>query len=293
MPKLQELFTTGSAPEQILTDIYRTVVEATKTELVGTNFLAMRFGPQDIPGSSLDVVHQTKNSLSVGQIGEGAEIPIATEDTFKFSVRPRKYGVRPLVTREMTEDSLFAVMERNLREAGYQMAKQLDKLLMTALRQGSGNTITGGANITIANITQAINNLEKNDFRYTDFPIGADVAWDLRNIDTFVEANKAGITNPSQSLIGTIFGGKVWQTNQFFSTVDAASANNTDAAALDRNWALAFAEKRPIMVERYDDVTRQLLGIAITSRWDAVAVPSTEQSAAPYTTTAISLITTT
>ena len=144
-----------------------------------------------------------------------------------------------------------------------------------ALRQGSGNTVTGGAALTVANIASAINYLEASDYTATDFAIGADVAMDLRNIDTFVEANKAGVSDPSKSLIGTIFGMKVWQTNNLTSTFGASSANATDAVVLDKDWALAFAEKRPLTIDRYNDVTRQLEGIVLSARWDARAIPDT------------------
>ena len=292
--KLYELFTTASAPEQILTDIYRTVSEAVRTKLIGTNFVSMRLGPSDIPGSTVNIVHQNKNSLNVhGPLGEGAEIPISTEDTYSYSTTVKKYGTRPLITREMVEDSLFAVMERNLREAGYQMARFLDRqVILLALRQGSGNTVSGSTSITIANIASAINNLEKNDYMASDFVIGADVAMDLRNIDTFVEANKAGVSDPSKSLIGTIFGMKVWQTNNL-TTNFGASTNNTDAVVVDKDWALLFAEKRPITVDRYNDVTRQLEGIVLSTRFDCIAIPDTStQTSTPYTNSAISLITT-
>lgn len=294
MAKLYELFTTGSAPEQILTDIYRTVSEAVKTKLIGTNFVALRLGPGDIPGNTLNLVHQTKNSLNVHKVGEGAEIPISNEDTFKYQMSVSKVGTRPLITREMIEDSLFSVAERNLREAGYQMARYLDRqLLLLAIRQGAGNTVSGGASIQVSDIVSAINYLEKADYMATDFLIGADVAMDLRNIDTFVEANKAGVSDPSKSLIGTIFGMKVWQTNNLTSSY-GATTNDTDAIVLDKDWGLAFAEKRPLTVDRYNDVTRQLEGIVLSARWDARVIPDTEANAAstPYSTDAISLITT-
>lgn len=293
MRQLQELLYRGAAPEQILTDIYRVVSEAVKMKQIGTNLLAMRLGPGDIPGTTLDLVHQVKNSLSVHRVGEGGEIPISVEDTFRYQVSPFKVATRPLVTREMIEDSLFAVIERQLREAGYQMGRYLDReMILLALRRGSGNTVTGGVAITVANIATAIQNLETNDYVFTDMPIGAAVANDLRNIDTFVEANKSGVNDPSKSLIGTIFGGKVWQTNQLIST-EGALTNATDAVCLDRDWSLVFAEKRPLTVDRYNDVTRQLEGIVLSARWDARTIPDTEQTTAPYTSTAISLITTT
>lgn len=290
MQKLQELLTTGSAPEQILTDIYRTIVENVKTSLVATNFVGLRFGPDSIPGSSLNIIGQEKNSLSVSLVGEGAEVPIATEGTFSWNMKPKKYGIRPLITKEMQEDSLFDVVNRNLAEASYQLARRIDRIILTAVRQGAGNTVTGGSTITIANITSAMQNLEANDYVPTDMIIGPAVANDLRNIDTFVEADKAGVSDPTKSLIGTIFGMKVWQSNNIFSTDVATSANTTDCLVIDRRHAVAFAEKRPITIERYNDVTRQLDGIVITTRFDAKAIPTADGGT---TTSAICLITTT
>jgi len=282
MAKLYELLTRDAESETILTDIYRTVIEAVRTKLIGTNFISRRYGPADIPGKTLSIVAQTKNALIVHQVGEGQEIPISVDAVFNFTTTPLKYGVRPVVTREMQEDSQFAFIERNLREAGYQFGRKLDSLILTAARAGAGQTVTGAAAITIDNITTAMNRLEANDFMPTDFIIGPSVAQDLRNIDTFVEANKAGVNDPSQSLIGTIFGMKVWTTNQL--------TNNTDALAIDRDYALYLAEKRPITVERYNDVTKQLDGIVLSSRWQAGIIPT---ATAGTTTNAIQLITTT
>lgn len=295
MPRLYELFTRSSAPEQILTDISRTVAEAVRVKLIGTNFLAMRLGPGDIPGTSLNIVHQAKNAYTVSLVGDGAEIPIKTEDTYPFQVTPRKFGIRPVITREMQEDSLFAVMERNLREAGYQMARRLDRLVLGAAREGAAQTVTGLAAITIANMTTAINRLETNDYALSDWIMGADVAMDLRNIDTFTEANKAGVNNPSRSFIGAIFGGDVHQSNNIVANPDGTTASATDCLAIDRDWALLLAEKRPLTVERYNDVTRQLDGIVLSARWEATAIPDTDQGLTPasFTTQAIQLITTT
>ena len=282
MAKLHELLTRDAEGETILTDIYRTVIDAVRTDLIGTNLLSRRYGPGDIPGSTLSVVAQTKNALIVHQVGEGQEIPISVDAVFNFTTTPAKYGVRPIVTREMQEDSQFAFIERNLREAGYQMGRKLDSLILTAARAGAGATVTGGAAITVANITTAMQTMESNDYTPTDFIVGASVGQDLRNIDTFTEANKAGVNDPSRSLIGTIFGMRVWRTNQL--------ANATDALVIDRDWALYLAEKRPVTVERYNDVTKQLDGVVLSSRWQAGIIPT---AAAGTTTNAIQLITTT
>lgn len=281
MARLYELLTRDAESETILTDIYRTVVEAAKTKLIATNLLALRFGPGDIPGSSLKIIGQTKNAMVVHKVGEGQEVPISNEKFHTYTATPDKYGLRPLITREMQEDSLFPLIERALRESGYQMARKLDSLVFTAMRAGAGNTVAGGAAITVANIATGIYNLEVNDFEATDFIIGGAIANDLRNIDTFVEANKAGVSDPSKSLIGTIFGMRVWTTNQM--------TNATDALIIDRTQAAWLAEKRPITIERYNDVTRQLDGIVCSSRWSAGVLIDTDGGT---TTNAINLITT-
>lgn len=281
MRRLQELFTSSSAPEQILTDIYGTVIDAVKTKLIGTNFIALRLGPNDCPGNTLNIVRQTKNSQVVHEIGEGQEIPISTEDTYSFSVTPKKYGLRPLITREMQEDSQFAVMERNLREAGYTMAKKLDKDLILAQLDNAAATTAGSGAITIDNITESIYDLEVADYTPSDFIIGTEIAKDLRNIDTFVEANKAGVSDPTKSLIGTIYGMKVWQSNNV--------SNAAYAYVIDKSQAIYLLEKRPITIERYNDVTRQVDGIVLSARWKAGIIPDSDGGT---TTSAISKITT-
>lgn len=261
MKKLQELLATTSEPEVIESEIYSAVIDAVKANLVGTNLLALRLGPKDIPGSSIDVDLQTRNNMTVSLVGEGDEVPISNEAFTTFNLKPLKYGLRPFITKEMIEDAKFALLERALQESGYQMARQLDTLIMAQIEAGSTNAsfnVTGGAAITVSNITTAMANLESNGYKATDFVLHPNVVGDIRNIDTFVEADKAGVVNPTVGLIGTIFGMKVWQSEQVTSNY---------AYVLDKNNALVLAEKRPITVVKYSDDPRDIAGAVITARW--------------------------
>ncbi len=83
----------------------------------------------------------------------------------------------------------------------------------------------------------------------------------MRQIAEFVHADKAGVTNISESLIGTIFGMKVWVSRNI--------NNSAYAYGIDRDWALMLGEKRPITIEKYDDVTKDLSGLVFTARWKA------------------------
>lgn len=261
--KLMELMTRATEPEMIETEIYMSVIESVRESLVLTPLVTLRIGPQGIPGDSIKVVLQTKDSLTVQELGEGQEIPIDVENVSVITLTPVKYGIRPLITREMTEDNKWDVVQRNIEEAGYKMAQKLDSLLADALTAGnsaSSHTVSGSTAITIDNITTAIYNLEYDGYKADTFIVSAAVAKDIRNIDTFVEADKAGIANPGTGLIGTVYGMKVYQTNQI-------TANY--AFVIDSRHALVLAEKRPITVEKYNDVTRDMTGVTITARWHA------------------------
>jgi len=261
--RLQEILTTTSEPEMIPSQIYSTVIEAVKDKLIGTNLIGLRIGSDNIPGSSIDVVTQDVNSMTVYTLGEGQEVPISLEAVSAFNMAPIKYGMRPLITKEMIEDNKWDIIQRNLTEAGYAMARKLDSLIMAQIEAGNSaavHTVAGGAAITLANIVTGMYNLEVDGYTPTDFILSAEIAQDIRQINTFVEADKSGITDPSKGLIGTIFGMKVWTTNM---------ATAKYAYIIDRAHALVLAEKRPITVEKYNDVTRDLSGVVLTARWKA------------------------
>lgn len=262
MQRLQEILTRSAEDETIESEIYDVLIQSVKANLVATNLLAIRIGREGIPGDSVTIDLTDKNVQLVHEIGEAAEVPLEIGTISSFTLKPKKYGLRPLITKEMMEDGKFDLMQYNLQEAGYQMARRLDGLLLAQIEAGdsaASNTVSGGTAITVANMNTAIYNLENADYNATDLVISPAVAMDIRNIDTFVEADKAGVTNPSKGLLGKIFGMTVWQSTQ-------VTANY--AYVIDRQHALALAEKRPITIERYDDVTRDLSGVVITARWD-------------------------
>lgn len=266
MRSLSEILTRDTESEIIPSEIYGRVIEAARKKLIGTQLLALRAGPESIPGKTLTVVTQTVDSISVHRVAEGAEVPIDVENYSSFDVTPVKYGVRPVVTKEMQEDGQFDVIQRNLEYAGYKMAEKLDELILEQIESGSdatggGGAVSGGSAITISNIAEAMYNIENNGYMPTDFIVGPATAQDIRQIAEFVHADKSGVTNVSQRLIGTIFGMKVWVSRNI--------NNALYAYVIDRDWALMLGEKRPITIEKYDDVTRDLSGIVFTARWKA------------------------
>ena len=263
---IQELLTTGDGTEgQLL--IPRTIaavlIDAVEKALIPRELAAQMYGPGEIKGSSIDVNLVTADSMRVREVPEGSAVPLDVVEFTSINLRPRKYGVRPLITSEMIEDSLFGQMQIQMAHAGREMAENETGLVITAL-DGAANTVAGGAAITIANITTAMQFLEDSDFAATDMLLGPEVANDIRNIDTFVEANKLGSREMfERGFIGEIYGIRLWRVSSATGLI-----TTTDSYVLDRNQAYAIAEKRPVTVEQYEDRVNDLMGAVVTQRLD-------------------------
>lgn len=245
----------------IMKKIYDTLIEAAEKNRIGRQDAAILIGPDGIPGSSVDIDLVTPDSLHVMKVAEGAAIPIDVVAYTSFNMKPDKFGVRPLITKEMMEDGKWDLLAHNIKIAGAEIGENEDGLILTDALDIATNTVAEtGENITIADITRAMQYVEDSDFRATTMYIGPEVLNDLRNIDTFVEVDKSGSPEALRNgTIGRLFG----------MDVKLISANIIDtryAYVFDKNHAFVIAEKRPITVERYDDVTHDMSGAVITQR---------------------------
>jgi len=250
--------------------IMPTVIEAVEKNLIPREMAAQVWGPSQIKGSSFTVNLETPDTMSVRQVGEGAEVPLDNIDFSTVTYTPKKYGVAIRITREMVEDSQVELVQRNLRTAGKRFAENEQKLVLTALDTADA-TVAGGAAATIANITEAMNNVESNDYSPTDMVIGYEFLQDLRNIDTFVEADKAGDTEMlSRGFKGTLFGLSI----ALFS--DKASPTpgtyKKYAYVFDRSQAYGIAISRDVTMESLTLPTYDMEGAVLTQRIDVQAL---------------------
>jgi len=242
--------------------LYSTLIKAMRKKLVLRPLVSRIIGPNSIPGSSIDISTQTVDSMTSFGVAEGGTIPLDAESYSGFNLKPLKYGMRISITREMVEDSLFDVMAMNAETAGYELGDNEEALIVSTLDTGSGQTAgtqvaNSNATLPISDITAAMQGLEEENYTPTHMVIGVEVANDIRNIDTFVEADKAGINDPSKRLIGTIFGMKVMVSNNVSAKY---------AYVIDRNHALIGAEKRPVTIERFFEYNNDTNYIVATQR---------------------------
>jgi len=264
---VQELLSTGLGTEgQLLIPrkIHDTLIEEVDKNLIPRSEAAMYLGPGDIPGSSVDIDLVTPNQMDIRIVAEGAEIPIDQSAYESFNLKPDKWGVALRITRELLEDAKWNMLAHNVKVAGKRFAEKETELILQYALENAGNTVTGGAAITIANITRAMQYLDDADYSPTTLFVGMEVLNDLRNIDTFVEANKVGNRDMlERGFLGTIYGLNVIK----FSTNAAPSSTYSKYAYVtDRMHAYVIAEKRPVTIENFEMPVYDMSAASITQR---------------------------
>jgi len=244
--------------------IHDKLIEEVDKALIPRSEAALYFGPGDIPGSSIDVDTVDPNTMGVRVVGEGAETPIDQAMYSSTNLKPVKYGVAIRITREMLEDSKWNLLQHNIGIAGKRFAENETKLIIQDALDSATNTVSGGAAITIANITRGMQYLDDSDYSPTTLFVGMEVLNDLRNIDTFVEANKVGNTDMLQrGFLGNIYGLNVIK----FSTNAAPSSTYSKYAYItDKMHAYMIAEKRPVTVANFEMPVYDMSAANITQR---------------------------
>lgn len=261
---IHELLSTGTGSEGSLLipkKIFSTLIEEVEKSLIPRSEAAMFFGPGDIPGASIDVNLVNPNSSDVRLVGEGAEIPLDNDEYSSFNVKPDKYGVTIRITRELMEDSQFNLLAQNIRKMGKRFAEKENELIISQALDNASTTVTGGAALTIPDITEGMQGLEDNDYESTTMFIGTEVLNDLRNIDTFVEANKVGNTD----MIKKGFQGVLYGMNVIKVSTNAGMTNTTSYIT-DKSQAYGLFVKREMTLENYDLEQYDMSAASITMR---------------------------
>jgi hypothetical protein len=160
------------------------------------------------------------------------------------------------------EDSQVELLNRNIKVAGKRFAENETNLVLAILDTANATT-AGGAAVTIANIAESIYDVRSNDYNATDYLLGEEQYHDLMNIDTFVEADKAGNSSMLRTgVVGSIFGLSVTT----FSANAGGNAVATSGYIFDRTQAYAIAIARDISMESLTLPTYDMEGAVLTCR---------------------------
>lgn len=241
--------------------IFDTLIPAVNKALIPRTVAAIYIGPSGIPGSSVDLNLESPNSIAIREVGEGSEFPLDDEEFSSFNMKPKKYGVALRITTEMMEDANFPLLQRSIAMAGKRMADNENSLVISDALDNASNTVAGGAAITIANITRAMQYLDDGDYAPDTFLVGNEVVNDLRNIDTFVEYQKVGNTDMlSRGFIGNVYGMQVIKVST------NAGMTTTSSYVIDSQNAYVIAEKRPVSMENFRLETFDMTGVVVSQR---------------------------
>jgi HK97 family phage major capsid protein len=266
MKYISELLSTDIATQGsllIIKKIYDTLVQEVRKVLIPRSEAAVVIGPSGIPGSSIDIDRETPNTLKIREIAEGADITLDQQTYDSVNVKPKKYGVGVRITKEMLEDAKWNLLQRNLETAGKRFAENETNLVLVQL-DSAATTNTGGAALTISDITKMMNDIEEEDYTPTTLLVGNEVMQDLRNIDTFVEANKLG----SREMLETGYVGIIYGLNviKYSSNAAPSTTYSKYAYVFDNKQAYYIVEKRPLTIENFDLPSNDMSAAVCTQR---------------------------
>jgi HK97 family phage major capsid protein len=232
-----------------------TVWEAAKPQLIGRELAVVI--AQDAP---LIKVPRAKVSKAF-EVAEGAEIPVGTEDYDSVTLTPKKYGVRPLISREMVEDAEWDVIEYQLTEAGRAMADLETETIIGQMISDAGNSLGAGTGGTLAysDVVNIVKECLIDGFTPDAIAIHPSELADLLKDTAIQKAMEWGgeAVAPSGQ-IARLLGMQVLVSTKVTSGT---------ALVVDSKHAGVLFIRRDITAEDYEDPVKDLAGVAITSRW--------------------------
>ena len=223
-------------------------------------------------GTTLDIILADKDSMEFRRVAEGAYIPVDVEAYTKLQITPNKHGNSFVFSQEIREDANWDVVARNLRQAGREAGVYEDSLIFTAFADAtygfvseSGHDYTSaGTEISIADIAGMMLEIEENDYEPDKFVLHPEQVSELRQIDTFVEADKLGSREMHQTgFVGRIFG---------MDTLRTTGTSASYGYMLDSREAAALVIRRPMTMKTKEIVERDCYGVYLTMRMAAKVV---------------------
>lgn len=259
--------------ELVKTQLYDKIFDASIEARVGrqvVNVIKMT------GGTTQDIITADKDSMEFRRIGAGANFPIDVEQYTKLSVTPVKWGNSFVITSESQEDSNWDIIKMNLKKAGLEAGVREDRIILDAFNDSTygfisdtGQIVTSaGTELSVADIADAMETIEDDDYRPDTLILHPTQVGELRQIDTFVEADKVGSRETwLKGFVGKIFGMNV------LITTSAWLGGTTDYAwCFDSNYAAALVVKRPLTVKPFVLPQRDSLGVTVSFREEAIVL---------------------
>jgi HK97 family phage major capsid protein len=207
------------------------------------------------------------------EIPEGAQVPETHEEIEYITAIPKKYGKRPMVTKELIEDAQWDVIARNTSLVMSAAKEFEDKTVLDTLFAGAQSSITTGTADTLAvsEIREGIKYLAQWGWNPTDIIVNPDFwesmmayTWNATTDGTSVSWRDAAF---NRGQIPPVFGVPVTMT----PLMKDSAASKSRALILARKVCGVMTLKRDWSLEAISDALTDTQGVILTSRF-AVSV---------------------
>lgn len=253
-------------------EVYRTVIEGAEpyhcmrdvTPIVKANTYSVRF----VKGQA---------GTYAGEIAEGAKIDIDTQEFSKQDITINKIGTRPLITNELIEDSLFDIIELELKKAGARLENKLNRDVLYKILQGTNKITTNtlspaGSHISVSDLSLAISKIKKQNYFPDTLLIHPTAeAYLLQDSNLAYVAFAGQNSSLNQGKVPTLMGLKPYSTSVTDATNptwdDTTVGSDVTAMVFSKNDLATICMRRDVTVEQYDDPIHDLMGISCTMRY--------------------------
>ena len=209
------------------------------------------------------------------EVAEATDIPIDNQDYDTVEFVARKYGVRPLITKELIEDGLFNVAEIEMRKAGRRVENRLNQNGITELIDSAGlEHDTAGTNQGIKAIASAVSKVRAAGFNPDTLIMHPSA--EAVVLQEFVPTNYY----PTEAIVNTGMVPNILGLKSFTCGVtkngtqewDYDTGGDIGMVVYDSVAAAAIGMRRDVTVENFDDPIKDMVGMTVTSRFDVEVI---------------------
>lgn len=254
-------------------EVYKAVVEGAEP------FKCMREVLPVVKTDSYSVrVVYGESGMYAQEVPEGGKIEIDTQNYSKKDITIKKVGTRPLITNELIEDSLFDVVELELKKAGARLENKLNRDgIVELLKNHNGTTPSdtdpAGTALAVSDIAKSIAKVKAVGFLPSVLITHPTAEGQLLQDSNLAYVAYAGTSTPlTQGTVPKLMGLTpytlgVTSDDPTYKWDDTDSSGHYYALVLDPSSYAMIAMRRDITIEQYDDPIHDLVGISCTMRY--------------------------
>ena len=219
------------------------------------------------------------------EVAEATDIPIDDQDYSTVEFVAKKYGVRPLITKELIQDGLFNVAELEMKKAGRRVENRLNQNGITEIIDSAGlEHDTAGTNQGIKAIAAAVSQVRGAGFNPDTLIMHPEA--EALVLQEFVPTNYY----PTEAIVNTgmvpnILGLKTYTCGVVDNGTQEwgyAADGEIGMVVYDSVAAAAIGMRRDITVENFDDPIKDMVGMTVTSRFDVESIIANACSRVEY-----------